>query len=46
MTYQVIDIQTKQPVGKPMSKQAARAKRERPDAAYGAVRYVVKAVQA
>lgn len=46
MTYQVIDIQTKQPVGKPMSKEAARAKRNRLDLAYGAVRFLVKAVQA
>lgn len=43
--FQVIDIQTKQPVGKPMSKQAARAKCDRLDLAYGAVRFVVKAVQ-
>ncbi|MET3371986.1 hypothetical protein ABIC89_001027 [Variovorax boronicumulans] len=46
MSYQVIDIQTKQPVGKPMSKQAARAKRNRLDLAYGAVRYVVREVAA
>jgi hypothetical protein len=44
MTHQVIDIQTKQPVGKPMSKEAARAMRNRLDLKYGAVRYVVKAV--
>lgn len=47
MSYQVIDIQTKQPVGKAFSDaKAARAKRDRLDRAYGAVRYVVRLVQA
>lgn len=46
MTYQVIDIQTKQPVGKAMTKQAARSMRNRLDLKYGAVRYVVREVAA
>ena len=40
--YQVIDNQTRLPIGKPMaSKQRARAKRDRLDLEYGAVRYSV-----
>ncbi|MFM9928182.1 hypothetical protein VLK31_34790 [Variovorax sp. H27-G14] len=46
MAYQVIDIRTGLAVGKPLSKQAARNKRDRLDLAFGGVRYVLKAVQA
>jgi hypothetical protein len=46
MRYQVIDNRSNVPVGKPMvSKQRARAKRERLDLEYGAVRYRVQEVQ-
>lgn len=41
--YQVIDTKTQAVVGTFSSKQAARSKRDRLDAAYGAVRYVVRA---
>jgi hypothetical protein len=45
MSYQVIDRQTQQVVATFVNKQAARNKRDRLDAAYGAVRYAVREVQ-
>lgn len=46
-TYQIIDIQTKQPVGKPYpTLRAARRRADKLDLEYGAIRYIVKAVEA
>jgi hypothetical protein len=42
MTYQVIDSKTQQVVGSFKSANAARAKRDRLDAQYGAVRFTVR----
>jgi hypothetical protein len=42
MTYQVIDTKTQQVVASFANKQAARNKRDRLDAVYGAVRYSVR----
>jgi len=44
MTYQVIDIRTKQVVGTYASRKAASRRADTLDRAYGAVRYVVKFV--
>jgi hypothetical protein len=44
MAYQVIDTRTQQVVGTFKNKQAARNKRDRLDAAYGAVRHTVREV--
>ena len=46
MAYLVIDTRTGATVARCASKQAARNKRDRLDAAYGAVRYVVREVAA
>ena len=44
--YQVIDIQTKTIVGIYDTAKKARAVRDRKDAAYGSVRYVLRKVSA
>ena len=44
--YQVIDIQTKTIIGSYDTAKKARAVRDRKDAAYGAVRYIVLLVVA
>ena len=45
-THLVIDTRTGSVVARCASVKAARAKRDRLDAAYGAVRYAVRAVEA
>lgn len=44
--YYVIDVRTKARMGKPLAFRAACRKRDRLDAAYGAVRYSVVRVEA
>lgn len=46
MAYLVIDTRTGATMARCASKQAARNKRDRLDAAYGAVRYAVREVAA
>lgn len=46
MTYQVIDIRTKQVVKTYADRKTARRAADRLDLQYGAVRYIVKAVEA
>lgn len=46
-TYEIFDVRTRSVVGKPYaSRQRASARANKLDLAYGAVRYVVRPVQA
>ena len=45
--YQIIDMKTGQPVGKPYTNvRRARARRDKLDLQYGAIRYRVEGIQA